>query len=266
MNLWDVKFNALMDALRQDRRFAIFSISSVKGSSIFTDAARDLLDELFDLTTAILSTQLPLPTLAPSIQKVSDLFGKFHQFLDAKIPYRPGDKRNAFLVKKKYSIVQSMNFFAEALKLFVQNADNFLIRTFLGIRSGQIIRVIVSIESNPTAMNYTLRLRALVSELIISFFPTNLKLILQLLSLVQSRVDEIPPKDKDSFLNVFNTFTTEIRNVHQVYAKYSNPRFPEAVVKVTQASDTVALLLTAVFASLKDAELPTELATSQKSL
>jgi hypothetical protein len=124
----------------------------------------------------------------------------------------------SLLLKKKESIQNSMKIFTETIKSYIENSGNFLIRSLLGIHSAAIIRTILSLESNPKTIPYIQNLRNATAELVVTFYPIHLKHSLQLFSFINSLVDDLPEENKQTFLNILQILTPEIRNIYSIFS------------------------------------------------
>lgn len=146
-----------------------------KFQPFFSDASKDLIAHLFDLTSKIQKTQAPVSEILDQVRIVSSDYSQFKDFLDKNIVPIPGNLQVELLVRKKVTIFGSMKLFVDSLQGYSQNTDNFLARTLVGIRSSGIIRAIGSLEPSPPSISTLTTLRPYVSELVTAFFPCTLR-------------------------------------------------------------------------------------------
>lgn len=237
------RFDNLLETLKKDRRFSVFQGVDDVANSAITQEAIPLIESTVQLTSQILAVETSIEKITASVQAISTNYTKFTAYITNAINTADDHNYKARLTRQRDYITSCLNQFVAEFKTFTSNPDNFLFKTLAGAYAANFALSTLTLDLHPILSAKLSEVRDLLITGLIQFYKSNLKVIIEILSLCYQRSETLKPEDKAKFDVIFPYVMSTIQEATPKFLQTSDTSNPDSFTQCIHESDKVHNIL-----------------------
>ena len=250
------KLVQLTEALKKDRRFSIYSTVKDETNSNITQEATQLIENTTLLASQLLNDEkTDLTAISQTMQKIQSTYTVFMQYFVNTIEAETDANTKQHYTQQKDLINSTMTSFAESFAMYSQSTDNALFRAKAGVLASKFALATLSLDHHPVIIQNLAILRPVIASSVITFFSNNLKIILELLTLMYQRSTSLDPNTKTMFETFFPIVMKVLQDATPKFLSSSDSHDPQNVITCLHEIDKITSAFTGILAVLAQCEL-----------
>ena len=261
-NEYSDRVENLLSALKSDRRFSslmkVPGMGSSEGSEV-SESSKGPLEIILKIVSQLTKQKSPVNEIGENFNKLVQEFQKFSQTLINTINKTPDINEKTRLVQQRDIINSSFMLFHTNIQGFIHNSNNNLLRFQAGIYAINLLLAFCNLDLSQTIIRTLCSLRPIVSENAVQFLPANTKVLIDLMTLINSRAADLPGDAREIFLGLYPTAISLIRESSTVFSANPDPNNPKNIGNCIRESDKLHPLLSALYYSINVQGLPVDL-------